>query len=253
MLIILHEEHVEEIHTEEEARLPPPDVVVNKEEDECDEGDAVEGAVPEQRPPGEVEHRLAEQRAHPDHEEDVEHGGAHDGADTHVRERDEHADNWGEQLGRRPAGSHEGGARHVLADAELLDDDVQRGDEELVADDGEGYEHVDDAEHVQRHGARRQLVGAEEVWREEGVWLWLGGVGGGRGVGGGLQQVPEQHTGGVAPGLEPLQPLLALVAAVGRGLGLVTLHVLGESQVEHPGCFLESDESHNITHHYSYI
>ena len=68
-----------------------------------------------------------------------------------------------------------------------------------------------------------------------------------------LQQVPEQHPGGVAPGLEPLQPLLALVAAVGRGLGLATAHVLGESQVEHPSGFLESNQSHNITHHYSYI
>ena len=187
MLIILHEEHIEEIHAEEEARLPPPDVVVNKEEDECDEGDAVEGAVAEQRPPGQVQHGLAEQRAHPNHEEDVEHGGAHDGADTHVRERDEHSDDWGEQLGRRPAGSHEGGARHVLADPELLDDDVQWGDEELVADDGEGDEHVDDAEHVQRHGARGELVGAEEVGGEEWIWLRLGGVRCGRGVGGRLQ------------------------------------------------------------------
>ncbi len=29
-----------------------------------------------------------------------------------------------------------------------LSDDVQRGDEEFVADEGEGVEHVDDADHV---------------------------------------------------------------------------------------------------------
>ncbi len=33
-------------------------------------------------------------------------------------------------------------------DTYLFCDDVERGNEELVADEGEGVEHVDDADHV---------------------------------------------------------------------------------------------------------
>jgi hypothetical protein len=40
--------------------------------------------VPEEWPPGELEDGLAEEGAHPDHEEDVEDGRAHDGPDPHI-------------------------------------------------------------------------------------------------------------------------------------------------------------------------
>ena len=99
LLVILHEDHIEKVEAEHEEGLPPLDVVVHEEEDKCDERDAVEGAVPEQRPPSEVENCFAEQRAHPDHEEDVEDSRAHDGADTHVREGNEDPNDGGEELG----------------------------------------------------------------------------------------------------------------------------------------------------------
>ena len=92
MLIKLHEEDIEEVDTEQEEGLPPSDVVVHEEEDECDQRDAVEGAVSEERPPCEVEHCFAEQRAHPDHEEDVKDSRAHDGSDADVREGNEDPD-----------------------------------------------------------------------------------------------------------------------------------------------------------------
>jgi hypothetical protein len=40
--------------------------------------------VPEEWPPGELEDGLAEEGAHPDHEEDVEDGRAHDSPDPHI-------------------------------------------------------------------------------------------------------------------------------------------------------------------------
>ena len=64
--------------------------------DKTDERDWVEGAIPEERPPGEVEDRFGEEGAHSDDEEDVEDRGADDGADADVRERDEDPDDRGE-------------------------------------------------------------------------------------------------------------------------------------------------------------
>ena len=58
--------------------------LVEEEDDECEEGDGVECAVAEEGPPGEEEHRLGEEGAHADHEEDVEDGRAHDRPDAHV-------------------------------------------------------------------------------------------------------------------------------------------------------------------------
>ena len=48
MFIILHKQNIEEVDTEKKSSLPPSDVVVHKEEDEGDEGDAVEGTIPEE-------------------------------------------------------------------------------------------------------------------------------------------------------------------------------------------------------------
>ena len=84
LLVILHEDHIEKVEAEHEEGLPPLDVVVHEEEDECDERDAVEGAVPEEWPPGEVEDCFAEESAHANHEEDVEDSGAYDGSDADI-------------------------------------------------------------------------------------------------------------------------------------------------------------------------
>ena len=80
----LHEEDVGDVGEEEDERLPPQDDLVEEEDDEGEEGDGVEGAVAEEGPPREVEHRLGEERAHPDHEQDVEDRRAHDRPDPHV-------------------------------------------------------------------------------------------------------------------------------------------------------------------------
>jgi len=61
-----------------------------------------------------VEHRLGEERAHPDHEEDVEDGRADDGADADVGEGDEDADDGGEEFGRGTSGRHESGSGDVF-------------------------------------------------------------------------------------------------------------------------------------------
>ena len=48
-------------------------------------------------------------------------------------------------------------------------DDVEGRNEELVADEGEGVEHVEDADGVQHNGAVLPLLLREQVRREEGV------------------------------------------------------------------------------------
>ena len=48
LFIILHKQNIEEVDTEKKSSLPPSDVVVHKEEDKGDEGDAVEGTIPEE-------------------------------------------------------------------------------------------------------------------------------------------------------------------------------------------------------------
>ena len=54
-----------------------------------------------------------------DDEEDVEDGGPDDGADTHVALGDEHADDGGEELGGRPARSHERRTSDIRTDSQL--------------------------------------------------------------------------------------------------------------------------------------
>lgn len=52
--IPLHENDVGGVDEQLEEGLIPGDVLIQEEDDEGDEGNGVEGAVPEQRPPGEV-------------------------------------------------------------------------------------------------------------------------------------------------------------------------------------------------------
>ena len=130
--------------------------------------------------PGEVEDGLAEEGAHADDEEDVEDGGADDGADADVGEGDKDADDGGEELRRGSSCGHEGGAGHVLGAADDLDDDVERGDKELVAHDGQRHEHVDEADDVEDDGASPPRLEVEEVGREQRVLLVFGPIAGKR-------------------------------------------------------------------------
>ena len=50
-----------------------------------------------------------------------------------------------------------------------FNDDVEGGHEVVVADEGEGVEHVEDADGVQHDGAVLPLLLREQVRREEGV------------------------------------------------------------------------------------
>lgn len=146
-------------------------VIVTEEIDEGKQTGAVKGAVPEQGPPCEGEHGTREYSAHADHEEDVEDGRADDGADADVVERHEHADYRCEEFRGRAAGRHEGSTRDIVRDLELLDDHVQRRDEELVADDRQGDEHVHDTHHVEYHGTASTFVDGEEIRGKEGRFL----------------------------------------------------------------------------------
>ena len=164
--IIGHESDVSGVETEQEKRLVPADLLVQEKDDQDQEADAVEGAVAEERPPRQRQHRFAEQGAHADDEENVEDGRAHDGPDAHVVLGHEHADDAGEQLGSAAAGRHERSAGHVVRDLEPFDDDLQRRHEELVADDGQRHEHVHAAGDVQHHGALLPLLLREQIRRE---------------------------------------------------------------------------------------
>lgn len=120
-------------------------MVVSEEVDQREEAGRVEETVPEQRPPRQREHSFREDRAHADHEENVEDSRADNGADADIVERYEDANYAREELGRGAAGCHKCGARHVVGNVQLLDDDVQRRHEEFVTDDGERDKHIDHA------------------------------------------------------------------------------------------------------------
>lgn len=169
LLVPLHERDVEQVDAEQGERLVPVNAVVTEEDDERDQTNGVEGAVSEERPPRQGEHRPAEDGAHADHKKDVEHSRADDGADADVVERHEHAYHAGEELGGGAAGGHEGGAGHVVRNVQFLDDDVEGRHKELVAHDGQRDEHVDDAEDVQRDGALPPLLHGEEIGGEQRV------------------------------------------------------------------------------------
>lgn len=89
-LVPLHKTDVGHVETEKDERLVPMDVIVPKEDDQRNKAGGIEKTVSEEGPPGEREHRFAEQRAHTDHEEDVKDGGTDDGTDTDVVEGYEH-------------------------------------------------------------------------------------------------------------------------------------------------------------------
>lgn len=168
-LVPLHEYRVAHVDAEQDQRLPPVNFVITKEVDQRAQADAVERAVAEQRPPRQRQQRFREERAHADDEQDVEDGGADDRADADVVERHEHTDDAGEQLGRTAAGRHERGAGHIVRDAQLLDDHVQRRHKELVAHDGQRHEHVHHAEYVKCDGAGPALLEREQVGGEQRI------------------------------------------------------------------------------------
>lgn len=173
ILVPAHEWDVGGVEEEEKCRLPPDDQVVHEEENQGDEADAVEGAITKERPPRQRQERLAEQGAHADDEEDVEDGWADDGADADVVERDEDADDAGEELRGAATCCHEGGAGHVVRDVQLLDDDVERRHKEFVTDHGQGDEHVDDAGYVEDDGATLALLLREQIRGEQRLRLVL--------------------------------------------------------------------------------
>lgn len=169
----LHETNVRDIETEQDERLVPLDLVIPEEVDERNQADRVEEAVSEQRPPGERENSFGKYCAHPDYEEDVEHGRTDDGTDTDVVEWYKDADDTGEQFRSGSTGCHESSTGHVVLDLELFDDDIQSRDEELIAHDGESDKHVDDTEDMQKNGPRFELLIGEQLLRKQRVPLFV--------------------------------------------------------------------------------
>lgn len=168
-VIVLHEHDVADVEEEQDQRLPPVDDVIREEDDEQSEGRTVEADVTEERPPGELQHVVAEQGAHADDKKDVEDGRTDDGANAHVTIGDENADDAGEELGGAAAGGHEGGARHVRRYGQLLRDDAEWRHEELVTHDSQRHEHVRHAHDVQQHRAAPPILQGEDVPRVVGV------------------------------------------------------------------------------------
>ena len=80
----------------------------------------------------------------------------------------EHGDRGDEELGRGGARGHEGGAGHVRRQLQLVDDDLERGDEEVLADQGEPEAHVEHDEEVEEELAEldRLLLQLFSYFRE---------------------------------------------------------------------------------------
>ena len=182
-----HKYHIGHIAEHEKQRLPPVNLVVQEEDDETDEAEAVERHVPEQGPPSQGEDAGAHNGAHADHKEDVEDCRADDGADANVATRDEDADEAGEQFRGAAARRHEGRAGHVLRDIQFVNDHLQRRHEELITDDRQGHEHVNDANDIQDNSALPDLIHGEQIRRVFAPTCWVRFV---RRVGVALQKFP---------------------------------------------------------------
>mmetsp|Transcript_23100 Transcript_23100/g.48921 ORF Transcript_23100/g.48921 Transcript_23100/m.48921 type:complete len:329 (-) Transcript_23100:741-1727(-) len=177
--IVGHENHVTHVHTQKDERLPPKNLRLREyshQQTENHQAHGVVGAVPKERPPRERQYLLRANGTHADDEQYVEDGAAHDGSDADVALL-EGADEAGEELGRRPPRRHERRARHVHGEVEvvLAGHLLEGGDEELVADDGQGEEEVEHAEEVE--DGQPGGVGFFERWAldvllvQEGGWV----------------------------------------------------------------------------------
>ncbi|GCB82374.1 hypothetical protein scyTo_0022899 [Scyliorhinus torazame] len=117
-----HEADVGDVAREQEDTLPPLDHIVQEEYDQQDQVQNVEGDIPEQGPPGQVQHFPGEDGAHSDHKQDVEHSRSHNGANAHVTVGNEDSDERGEEFRGRPPCRHERGPRHIVRNVKSLDD-----------------------------------------------------------------------------------------------------------------------------------
>ena len=121
--IELHECHIAGVAHQQAEAFPHHNLIIQKEIDEHEQSNDIEGDVSEQRPPGEVQHLFGEQGAHPDHKQDVEYSRAHDGADSYITVGDKDSNDRGEELWGWAACSHEGGSCDIIRDLQLLCDD----------------------------------------------------------------------------------------------------------------------------------
>ena len=116
LLVELHKDDVAEVPEEEYQGLPPLDGVVEEEEDKDDEGDGVEGGVPDEGPGSQLEGFSTGEGTGSDDKENIEDGAAYDGSDPDVGDGDEDADDGGEEFGGRASCRHESCTRHVVTD-----------------------------------------------------------------------------------------------------------------------------------------
>jgi len=116
-LVEVHDGDISGVKEQQKARLVRVHLRVHDELDERDDANAVAHTVARERPPRDLEVR-AHESAGGDDEEDVEDGGADDGAEADVGFGHEDAHYGGEELGGGAAGGHEGGAGDVLLEVE---------------------------------------------------------------------------------------------------------------------------------------
>lgn len=170
----LHEHHVAGVAPDQHSTLPRHDGVVQKEDDEHDEVQNVEGHVPEERPPGEVEHLPGEERTHSNDEKDVEDSRAHDCPNAHIAMGDEDTNQRGEEFWGRTTGGHEGCPGNVVRNLQLVRDNSQSGNKELITHDGQSHKHVYHPKDVEDHPPSPPVF-----YREDVLWilcLYMGDV-----------------------------------------------------------------------------
>mmetsp|Transcript_11451 Transcript_11451/g.28906 ORF Transcript_11451/g.28906 Transcript_11451/m.28906 type:complete len:288 (+) Transcript_11451:724-1587(+) len=131
----VHHDAVPEVGDEEDDGLVELDCLVRGEHSEHGEAEDVVRAIPEERPPRQLDLSPRQVAAEANYKEHVEHCRAHDRAKTDVSVTgDGRTDQRGEELGRRAAGGHEGGAGDVGLDLPPLHHRVQRACKVDVAD-----------------------------------------------------------------------------------------------------------------------
>mmetsp|Transcript_64172 Transcript_64172/g.150631 ORF Transcript_64172/g.150631 Transcript_64172/m.150631 type:complete len:205 (+) Transcript_64172:726-1340(+) len=112
-LVEEHEAHVAYVHDEKDGCLPCFYDLVVREGSQNRQGHDVVGAIPEQRPPGQLNVPLCHVAAQANHEENIKHSRTHDGAETDVVLCYCCANHRGEELWSRAASCHPRCTSHV--------------------------------------------------------------------------------------------------------------------------------------------
>mmetsp|Transcript_46540 Transcript_46540/g.120442 ORF Transcript_46540/g.120442 Transcript_46540/m.120442 type:complete len:215 (-) Transcript_46540:289-933(-) len=161
--VVVHDAAVHDVRRKQNRGLPDLDLLIHGKHRQENEANDVVGTVAKERPPTQINGFLRDPATRTNDEEDVEHRGAYDGAETNIVLRDSGTDERREELWGRAARRHERRPCDIRLDLPLFYHDLQRAGEVDVADSVQAEQHVANADEVDNDAnlsnGRRILVG----------------------------------------------------------------------------------------------